>query len=154
MSSPAPMPRRVRLARAGVALALVTAPFGACTEVESSTVEGYEPTTLEEVRGSDFQRVIFTAEGARRLALRTGTVTTATDGRTAVPYAALIYDAAGRTYVYTSPAPRTFLRDEVKVADVRGDRALLTEGPPPGTTVVTTGAAEVYGAELDVPGSH
>ena len=31
---------------------------------------------------------------------------------------------------------------------------LLAAGPPPGTEVVTVGAAEVYGAELEIAGGH
>ena len=145
--------RRARRLRAGVVLALAAAPLGACAEVESAAVEGYEPAHVEEVRGSDLKEVVFTREGARRIQLETGTVAARGD-RKVVPYAALIYDAVGKTYVYTATAPLTFMRDEVRVADIRGPRALLTEGPPAGTTVVTTGAAEVYGAELEIAGSH
>jgi hypothetical protein len=31
---------------------------------------------------------------------------------------------------------------------------LLKDGPPAGTKVVTVGAAEVYGTEIDMAGSH
>ena len=46
------------------------------------------------------------------------------------------------------------MRAEVKVDRIDGDRVLLSEGPPAGTKVVTVGAAEVYGAELEIAGSH
>jgi hypothetical protein len=137
----------------GIVLALVAVSASACAEVESAAVEGYEPSHIEEVEGSEFMRVTFTREGADRTGLETATVRTAR-GQTVVPYAALIYDPAGKTYVYTSPKPLTFMRAEVKVRDIRGDRAMLSDGPPAGTTVVTVGAAEVYGAELDIAGSH
>jgi multidrug efflux pump subunit AcrA (membrane-fusion protein) len=73
--------------------------------------------------------------------------------RNVVPYAALIYDPEGKTYVYTSPKPLEYLREEVKVDRIEGDRVLVSRGPPAGTEVVTVGAAEVYGTELEVP-SH
>ena len=150
---PAGGARGRRLLAHGIALVVAAMSVSACAEVESSAVEGYEPTRLDEVRGTDFLRVTFTEEGARRAGLQTDTIRSS-GRRTSVPYAALIYEPDGKTYVYTSPKPRTFMRTEVKVRDIRGDRALLADGPPAGTTVVTVGAAEVYGAELDIAGTH
>ena len=130
-------------------LATAALPVAGCTEVESETATGYEPSTLEPVKGNDdIQRVTFTAEGARRVDLQTAPVR-----RNVVPYAALIYDPEGKTYVYTSPKPLEYLREEVKVDRIEGDRVLVSRGPPAGTEVVTVGAAEVYGTELEVP-SH
>jgi hypothetical protein len=123
--------------------------LGGCTEVETETATGYEPSTLEPVKGRDVQRVTFTAEGARRVGLRTGTVTRR--GRQkVVPYAALLYSPDGKTYVYTSPKRLQYLREQVKVDRIRGDRVFLSAGPPAGTEVVTVGATEVYGTELEV----
>jgi hypothetical protein len=138
-----------RLALAGLVLATAALPIAGCTEVESETATGYEPSTLEPVKGNDdLQRVRFTAEGARRVDLQTASVR-----RNVVPYAALIYDPEGKTFVYTSPKPLEYLREQVKVDRIDGDRVLLSRGPPAGTRVVTVGAAEVYGTELEVP-SH
>ena len=138
-----------RLALAGLVLATAALPVAGCTEVETETATGYEPSTLEPVKGNDdLQRVKFTAEGARRVDLQTASVR-----RNVVPYAALIYDPEGKTYVYTSPKPLEYLREEVKVDRIEGDRVLVSRGPPAGTEVVTVGAAEVYGTELEVP-SH
>jgi ABC-type oligopeptide transport system substrate-binding subunit len=138
-----------RLALAGLVVATAALPVAGCTEVETETATGYEPSTLEPVKGNkDVQRVTFTAEGARRVDLQTASVR-----RNVVPYAALIYDPEGKTYVYTSPKPLEYLREEVKVDRIEGDRVLVSRGPPAGTEVVTVGAAEVYGTELEVP-SH
>jgi hypothetical protein len=46
------------------------------------------------------------------------------------------------------------VRSAIDVASIEGDRALLTSGPPVGTTVVTVGVAELYGAETGVGGGH
>jgi hypothetical protein len=133
-----------------VAAALLLA---GCTEVESKSATGYEPSKLQPVKGGKgLQRVTFTAEGARRIGLRTAAVLRI-GARAVVPYAALLYDPDGKTYVYTSPKPLAYLRQEVEVDEVDGDRVLLSAGPPAGTEVVTVGAAEVYGTELEVP-SH
>jgi multidrug efflux pump subunit AcrA (membrane-fusion protein) len=134
-------------------LATAALPVAGCTEVETETATGYEPSTLEPVKGNDdLQRVTFTAEGARRVDLQTAAVRRS-GKRKVVPYAALIYDPEGKTYVYTSPKPLEYLREEVKVDRIEGDRVLVSRGPPAGTEVVTVGAAEVYGTELEVP-SH
>jgi hypothetical protein len=42
----------------------------------------------------------------------------------------------------------------VDVDRIQGTRAFLSRGPAAGTRVVTVGAAEVYGTELDVAVSH
>jgi hypothetical protein len=144
--------RRRKLALAGLALASGL-PLAGCTEVETETATGYEPSKLQPVKGADdLQRVIFTEEGAKRVGLQTAPVRRATKHKV-VPYAALIYDPEGKTYVYTSPKPLEYLRREVEVLRIEGNRVLLTRGPPRSTEVVTVGAAEVYGTELEVP-SH
>jgi hypothetical protein len=142
---------RVRLRLIAASLVLVVAgSLSACKEVEEESAAGYEPTKLEEIKGNeDLKRVTFTKEGADRIGLETARVRD--DGRrTEVPYAALIYDPEGKTYVYTSRKPLSYLREEVEVADVVGNRALLSKGPSVGTKVVTVGAAEVHGAELEI----
>jgi hypothetical protein len=141
------------LATAAVAL-LAALPVAGCSEVESETSEGYQPAKLEPVEGQeDLQRVTFTPEGARRIGLRTAPIGRA-GGRLVMPYTALLYDPEGKTFAYTSPAPRTFLRVPVEVDRIDGGRVVLDDGPAPGTAVVTIGAAEVRGAELDIAGSH
>ena len=70
--------------------------------------------------------------------------------RKIVPYAAVIYDVKGATWVYTNPEPLAFVRQSISVDYIKGDLAFLTEGPPAGTEVVTVGGAELYGAETGV----
>jgi hypothetical protein len=127
-----------------VVLALAAAALAGCTEVESESETGYEPSKLRKTH------VEFTPEGAKRTGLRTEAVER-TGRRVSVPYAALLYDPEGKTYVYTSPKELHYVKAEVRVARVESGRVVLARGPPPGTRVVTTGAAEVYGTELEVP---
>lgn len=127
-----------------VVLALGAAALAGCTEVESESETGYEPSKLRKTH------VEFTAEGAKRTGLRTEAVER-TGRRVSVPYAALLYDPEGKTYVYTAPKPLQYLRQEVEVDRIEGDRVLLSDGPAAGTRVVTVGAVEVYGTELEVP---
>jgi hypothetical protein len=150
-----PEPRRnavLLLERAPVqlaALSLVIAALSlaACGELEES--ESTYPVQLEPVAGTDAKRVTFLPEGARRVGLQTAEVGRK-GGLKVIPYAALIYDADGKAFVYTSPKPLTYLRQEVEIDRVEGSRVWLSAGPPAGTKVVTTGAAEVYGSEFEV----
>src|SRR5919108_1041428 len=64
-----------------------------------------------------------------------------------VPHSAVIYDPRGDAWVYTNPEPLVFVRHRIKVDYVDGDLAVLSDAPPPGTAVVMTGAAELFGAE-------
>ena len=70
--------------------------------------------------------------------------------RLIVPYAAVIYDVNGETWVYTNPEPLVFIRQIISIDYIEGDLAFLTEGSSAGTNVVTVGGAELYGAETGV----
>jgi hypothetical protein len=154
MTSEADGGRRHRARRHGVALLLAALPIAGCTEVESATVDGYHPSSVEELDGSDVKRVTFTEEGARRTGLRTAAVESQGDHRV-VPYEALIYDGQGTPWVYAAAGGKlSFQRAEIAVDRIEGDRVLLGNGPPAGTKVVTVGASEVYGSELGIEGGH
>jgi hypothetical protein len=141
---------RPRLLAAGLVLVVAGLPLAGCKEVEEESAAGYEPAKLEPVKGAkedDLQRVTFTKEGAARVDLKTDEVRRAGE-QTVIPYAALIYNDEAKTFVYTSPKPRSYLRAPVTVDRIEGDRVLLSEGPVAGTKVVTVGATEVYGTEI------
>lgn len=65
-----------------------------------------------------------------------------------VPWAAIIHDIHGNTWVYEQIAQQTFARRRVQVARIAGGDAVLASGPKPGTKVVTDGAAELFGTEF------
>ena len=70
--------------------------------------------------------------------------------RRLVPYSSLLYDSQGRTWVYTSPQARTFVRTQVGVDRIDGDWVLLNDGPATGVKVASVGVAQLYGAETGV----
>jgi hypothetical protein len=97
--------------------------------------------------------VILSAQAAKRLDIQTTPVReTQVRGKPGkvVPYSAVIYDLHGETWVFTNPEPLTYVRDTVKVDFIDGDLAVLSQGPPSGTMVVTVGAPELHGAEVGV----
>jgi len=97
--------------------------------------------------------VILTAQAAKRLGIETAPVRDSqVQGklRKVVPYAAVFYDLNGKTWVYMNPEPLTFVRASISVDYIDSDLAVLSEGPPSGTGVVTVGSPELYGTEFGV----
>ena len=127
-----------------VLLTLIGLSLTACTS-KAESPEKVEPVTLEEIDGTDFKRVILTEKAAERIDVHTAEVS-----GNVIPYAAVIYDTEGNTWVYTNPAPLTYVRSSILVDHIDGDQAILTEGLDAGTKVVTLGVAEIYGAETGV----
>ena len=145
--------RRSRRSRgrgaAVLAVLAAAASLSACTEVKSADKEHYSPASITPVRGEeDLVSVTLTQEGADRIDIATDTVAQRA-GRKSIPYAALLYEKDGSAFVYTNPKGLTYLRAHIEVDRVAGDRVLLREGPAAGTRVVTTGAPQVHGAELE-----
>lgn len=68
----------------------------------------------------------------------------------AVPAAAVLYDIHGGAWVYEALGPASFARRRIVIRRVAGGIAALESGPPPGTAVVTAGAAELFGTEFGI----
>jgi hypothetical protein len=81
-----------------------------------------------------------------RVALTVGNA----EPRKIIPYAAVIYDPSGETWIYTNPELLTYIRHPIVVDYIEGDQAILMEGPSAGTIVVTAGSAELYGEEFGI----
>jgi hypothetical protein len=127
----------------------------ACSGGTPGKVEKIRPAQVEHIEGSDLSRVILTEKAAERLDIATVPVREvlvkrAGAMRRVVPYGAVLYDAHGDTWVYTSPAARTFVRHAIGVDFIDGEEAVLSEGPASGTLVVTVGAAELFGTEFEI----
>jgi hypothetical protein len=81
-----------------------------------------------------------------RLGIQTEPV--ASDGSSlVVPAEAVYLDADGSFWVFTNPEPLVYVREAVELVRETADLAYLSEGPVPGTEIVTVGIPELYGAE-------
>jgi hypothetical protein len=142
--------RRGNLCVAAVLIVAVL-PLAACQRGEDEAAAGgEEPAALEPVEGSEgLFRITLTAAAAERLDVQTTAVRAVGNGaqRTVIPYSAVLYEPDGETWTYTSPESLTFVRAPIVVDTIEEDRAVLSEGPPVGTKVVTVGVAELFGAE-------
>ena len=124
----------------------------ACGSTPAAEESGVKPATVEAIEGSDLSRVILTADAAKRIDIQTAPARNEqVNGtqREVIPYDAVLYDAQGNAWAYTSPEPLTFVRHHITVDSIDGDQAILSEGPPVGMAVVTVGAALLYGAEFE-----
>jgi hypothetical protein len=134
-----------------VVMLIVCLQLSACGQAPAAS-EDSKPVRLEPVNGTNLNHVILTADAAKRLDIQTSPVRDeVVDGnkRMVVPYAAVLYGPNGETWVYVSLEPLVFVRQAILVDSIQGDDAILSDGPGSGTTVVTTGAVELFGSESE-----
>ncbi|MCI0610017.1 MAG: hypothetical protein L0Z71_13275 [Anaerolineae bacterium] len=127
-----------------IVLVLVTLGLAACGP-KTTTVEKIVPSKLEPIEGTDLSRVILTEKAAERI----GIETVLASGKS-VPFAAVIYDIEGNTWIYTNPEPLTFVREPIVIDQIEGDTAILAEALNSEMNVVTVGVIELYGTETGV----
>ena len=135
-----------------VVLIIVSLLLVACGQAPENLASS-PPARVEHIGQTGLSRVTLTAEAAKRLGIETSVVSnTQVDGKSqmVVPYRAVYYDLNGVTWVYTNPEPLTFVRASIRIDHIAGDQAVLSDGPPSGTTIVTVGVPELYGTEFGV----
>jgi hypothetical protein len=140
-----------RIVRSVLALAVAGLLIAGCNQ-GTTTAPREEAIHIEE-QADGLKHLTLSAKAAERLGVATVPVAGSGSNLT-VPYAAVIYDAQGKTWSYITSEPLTYHRAEITIDEIAGDMAILSAGPPAGTAVVTTGAAELYGAEIGVGGGH
>jgi hypothetical protein len=141
----------------GVAGLLAVAALGlsGCAEVATATATKPKPYKIDKVEGTSLSRLRIEQRVFDRIRIKTSTVREVErfggeTVRKVVDYSALVYEPKGDTVVYTNPEPLVFVRQPVKVDSIDGDLAVLADGPPAGTAVVTVGTAELLGMEFGV----
>jgi multidrug efflux pump subunit AcrA (membrane-fusion protein) len=111
----------------------------------SDSATPVQPAQVTKLAGGVSQ-ITLTADAAKRIDVKTAAVKS-DGGNTVIPYSAVLYDPDGATWTYTNPKPLVFVRADITVKSIAGERAILTKGPAPGTAVVTLGATELWGVE-------
>ena len=135
---------------AGLTLAAVTAlALTACGD-DSAATEKVPPAVLESVPEGEIGRITLTDLAAQRLDIQTVTTEEGSASALQVPFAAVIYQPDGSTWVYSNPEGKVYVREEIEIDRIDGDVAYLTSGPEPGTPVVVVGASELWGFEFGV----
>lgn len=105
---------------------------------------------VETIAGTTDRRITLTPKAAERLDIQTGEISLNPAGEKITPYASVFFDLGGVNWVYTNPEPLAFIKRKIVIGRVKGDKAWVTDGPPEGTTVVTVGVSELYGAERGI----
>jgi len=136
-----------------VVLAVAGLMAAGCAKPPAAATKTASAVSVEEIDGTELKRLTLVEKSAQRLGIQTAPVLEQ-GGMAVVPYAAVLYDQHGLTWVYTNPEPLVFLRAQITVDDIDGDMALLSAGPVSGTLVVTVGASELFGVESGVGGGH
>ena len=136
---------------------LMVAAFTACLAVPcvsalaaETAVKKILPARVEATSDAKIMKVTLTPKAAERLGIVIDEVRADPSGRRIVPYASVLYDLTGKTWVYISADPLTFFRRAVEIDTIKGDNVYLSDGPPTGTKVLAAGVPQVYGAEVKV----
>lgn len=140
------------------ALAVITLGASGCSEAGASNESNPETAVKVESAGEDQPARLTVSERAEeRLGLRTEPVrpVTGQPGVTEViSYSAVVYDADGASWAFSSPSPRTYVRVPIEISSITGKTVQLKSGPPVGTQVVVVGVPELVGAEAGISGEE
>jgi hypothetical protein len=148
------------LAGSVAAVAVITLGASGCSEAGASNEENPETAVTVEAGADEDQpaRLTVSERAEQRLGLRTEPVRPLTgpaNGATEViAYSAVIYDADGKSWTYSAPSPRTYIRVPIVISSIAGQTVQLKSGPPVGTQVVVVGAPELVGAEAGIRGEE
>src|SRR3954452_12527139 len=145
------LPGKRQVAAAAILASLAGAGCGTASGIDNEAASDQGPSRIQPVKGSAIPRVVLTAQAAKRIGVATAPVRAgagrARSGRALLPYAAVVYDAEGHAFAYTTPRPLTYVRAPIRILTTQGAFAVISRGPPAGTPVVTVGAQELLGVE-------
>lgn len=143
----------LRIRSATVVVLLASLHLAGCREKARTAVEeDPRPAKVEHLGGREPARVTLTPKAVDRLGIQTAPARDeAARGlaRLVVPYAAVLYDTEGGTWLYTNPSPGVYIRRRITIDQIRSGQATLLDGPTAGTAVVVVGAAELFGSETE-----
>jgi hypothetical protein len=147
------------LAASIAALAVMTLGASGCSEAGASNEENPETAVTVETAGEGQPAHITVSERAeQRLGIRTEPVRPISahpnGAAEMISYSAVVYDADGKSWAFSAPAPRTYIRVPIEISSITGEIVQLKSGPPVGTQVVVVGAPELVGAEAGISGEE
>ncbi|MGQ0685509.1 hypothetical protein [Bradyrhizobium sp.] len=115
-----------------------------------STTGKVTPARVEATLDGKIKKITLTPKAAERLGILIDEVRVDPSGRRIIPYGSVLYDLAGKTWVYINAEPLTFVRGPVEIETIKGDNVYLSDGPPVGTKVLAAGVQQVFGTEVKV----
>jgi hypothetical protein len=128
--------------------------LGGCGTAADAEVDAAgAPAVVEEAPDGGPAHLRLTEEAMGRLGIETASVEGAA-GALTVPYSAVVYDADGGSWAFVELEPGVYQRAAIAIAAIEGDVVRLSDGPGPGTQVVTVAAAELVGVEAGISGGE
>jgi hypothetical protein len=128
--------------------------LASCRTGPEVLIETIPAAVVEQVEGSEFNRLVLTEKAGERLGIEVASIREVQiDGkqRIAIPYAAVLYGTNGDTWTYIAAAnPLTFTRQLIEVDYIENDLAILSANLPTDIEVVTVGVSELYGLDTGV----
>jgi hypothetical protein len=151
--------KRRGLAALVATLAMITFSAGGCSEAGAPNEENPDTAvTVETAEEGQPARITVSARAEQRLGIRTEPVRPISGppgGATEViSYSAVVYDPDGKSWAFSAPSPRTYIRVPIEISSISGKAVRLKSGPPIGTQVVVVGAPELVGAEAGISGEE
>jgi hypothetical protein len=131
------------------ALAVAGLQLAACQQKPEAQTQ-IDPTKVE-FTGEALYRVRLTAKRAEEIGIITAPLreeNIAGSLRRVVSAAAVVHDPQGNAWIFKNPNPLVFVRERISVDRIEGGLAILSDGPPVGTAVVTAGAAQLFSDEF------
>ena len=146
------------LAASLTVLAAITVSASGCSAAGASNEENPETAVkVETAQEGQPARITVSQRAEQRLGLRTEPVrplTGATGATEVIAYSAVVYDEDGKSWTFSAPSPRTYIRVPIVISSITGQTVQLKSGPPVGTQVVVVGAPELVGAEAGISGEE
>jgi len=140
----------VRLGAVLAAIALAATPAACGGDADDDNPDYASQSSIKPLAGNPGHHVVtLTQTGADQVGIKTQPVT-GTSELSVLPYASLLYDSDGTTFVYVSPKPLTFTYQRINLVKIVGERIYFTAGPKVGTQVVTSGVPQVHGADIQL----
>ena len=138
---------RFNVLAAAMSVAILATP---CVSALAAETIGAAPARVEATTDAKIKKITLTPKAAERLGILIDEVRADPSGRLIIPYASVLYDLSGKTWVYISAEPLTFVRGPVEIDTIKGDNVYLSDGPPVGTKVLAAGVPQVFGTEVKV----
>ena len=141
---------RFNILATAISAACLSLPCVSALSAEAVIVGRATPAHVETTLDAKIKKITLTPKAAERLGIQIDEVRADPSGRRIIPYASVLYDLSGKTWVYISAEPLTFVRGPVEIDTIKGDNVYLSDGPPVGTKVLAAGVPQVFGTEVKV----
>jgi hypothetical protein len=117
---------------------------------QHSTHQRIQPATVKKPAGSHLAQITLTPEAEKRLGIEVTSPLKTSVGKAVIPTSSLIYDTSGKSWVFIRVDPHQYHREQIRIVRTQKNQIEIENKLPESTSIVTQGAAELYGTESGV----